>query len=148
MSAPSSKHPISGSARPSAAGNIASTGSTLVQTINAFEQQLLQWQATLNAPLSPNSALVQSVRALQISFRDTLLPLALPQQTPIVTEMNRHLRLLAVDVTFLQAARQATTRQQRTEQIQSRLQQLPGFTQALQASVTAAGDESSDGLNR
>ncbi|MEO1592967.1 MAG: hypothetical protein AAFU71_16975, partial [Cyanobacteria bacterium J06632_22] len=78
-----------------------------LSTATAFEQRLQQVQADL----AQEQPIAGTVAQLQADFRSQLLPLApaLPAQTPIFTEMNRHLRLLSVDVTFLQAARQPAT---------------------------------------
>ena len=43
------------------------------------------------------------------------------------TEINKHLRLLGMDLTFLQAAKQPTTAQQRQAQIRDRIQTLLTF---------------------
>lgn len=45
------------------------------------------------------------------------------------TEINKHLRLLGMDLTFLQAAKQPTTAQQRQAQIRDRIQTLLTFCQ-------------------
>lgn len=118
--------------------------SAAVAQVQAFEQQLQTLQAMIagqapaaDEPLADKQFLPNDLTAhlaqLQTSFREHLLPLATaqPVQTPVLTEMNRHLRVLNVDATYLQAARQATTRQQRITQICERLQQLAGFAQAL-----------------
>jgi len=97
--------------------------------IGDFEQQLLQMQRAL----TEGEVQIRQVAQLQANFRTQLLPLAMvqPAQTAILTEINRHLRLLSVDATFLQAARQPQTRQQRIGRIRERIQQLLGFVQAL-----------------
>ncbi|MGF1567685.1 MAG: heterocyst frequency control protein PatD [Nodosilinea sp.] len=58
-------------------------------------------------------------------------PDLLPSGAPILTEMNRTFRLLAMDVAFLQAARQPATAQQRQRQLSQNIQQLLGFCEAL-----------------
>ncbi len=45
------------------------------------------------------------------------------------TEINKHLRLLGMDLTFLQAAKQSITIQQRQAQIRDRIQMLLTFCQ-------------------
>ncbi|MEM6591491.1 MAG: heterocyst frequency control protein PatD [Cyanobacteria bacterium P01_C01_bin.73] len=47
------------------------------------------------------------------------------------TEMNRLMRLLGTDISFLQTARQSTTRQQRQAQICQRIEQLQNFCQGI-----------------
>ncbi|MEO0759171.1 MAG: heterocyst frequency control protein PatD [Cyanobacteria bacterium J06648_16] len=110
--------------------------SPITVAIQSFEQQLAALQTILGNG-QESAAIATAVTALQTTFRQLLLPLAPnhPDQTPIFTEMNRHLRLLAVDATFLRTARQAATQQQRQAQIDNRLQQLAGFAEALRTSV-------------
>ncbi|OLP20208.1 hypothetical protein BST81_01895 [Leptolyngbya sp. 'hensonii'] len=47
------------------------------------------------------------------------------------TETNKQLRLLAVDISFLQAARQPATTQQRQAQIRDRLTTLAGYCEVV-----------------
>lgn len=49
----------------------------------------------------------------------------------VQTEIHRQMRLLAVDMTFFQASRQLSTREQRQKQIVSRLQTLIGYCEVL-----------------
>lgn len=76
--------------------------------------------------------------AAQQQFQGQILPLGdrdSPHWPPILTEMNRTLRLVAMDVAFLQAARQPITVQQRQRQLLDKLQQLAGFCEALLAAL-------------
>lgn len=50
---------------------------------------------------------------------------------PILIEMNRTLRLMGMDIAFLQAARQPLTMQQRQKQLRDRILQLQTFCQGL-----------------
>lgn len=73
----------------------------------------------------------QQVMALDLSD----LP---PQHISVVqsmhTEMNKQMRLLGVDITFLRAARRSATSQQRQQQIGDRITQLLQFcNQILEA---------------
>ena len=120
--------------------------------LKAFNQQLLHLQTQLAAEsaqpadLADPIDIVGSVTQLRTHFLNQVLPLsaALPTQTPAFTEMNRHLRLLSVDTSFLQAAKQPATRQQRLSQIQGRLQQLLGFTQALLTNAAQSNDQTTE----
>ena len=47
------------------------------------------------------------------------------------TEMNKQMRLLAMDIAFLQAARQAVTAQQRQAQIRDRIARLIDYCKAV-----------------
>lgn len=73
----------------------------------------------------------------QQHFQQQLLPLAdpYPSAQPALTEMNRTLRLLAMDVAFLQTARQSITTQQRQRQMGDKLEQLLGFCTALEQAI-------------
>lgn len=81
----------------------------------------------------------QQAQQLQTFFSQDLWPLIRPLELPqhqsqwnsAITEMHRHMRLLSVEISFVQAARQGNTRQQRLAQIEQRLEELQGFTQAL-----------------
>jgi hypothetical protein len=76
---------------------------------------------------------------LQLFFRDQVSALALDELTGVVAqrsqayrvEMDKQLRLLAVDVMFLQAAKQAETVQQRVKVVSDRLQTLIRYCDAL-----------------
>ncbi|MBD2258744.1 heterocyst frequency control protein PatD [Pseudanabaena sp. FACHB-2040] len=50
---------------------------------------------------------------------------------PILLEMSRTLRLLGMDIAFLQTARQSVTLQQRQKQMCDRIAQLQNFCQGL-----------------
>ncbi|MBD0335696.1 MAG: heterocyst frequency control protein PatD [Cyanobacteria bacterium Co-bin13] len=50
---------------------------------------------------------------------------------PILLEMSRTLRLLGMDIAFLQTARQSVTLQQRQKQMCDRIDQLQNFCQGL-----------------
>jgi nitrogen fixation/metabolism regulation signal transduction histidine kinase len=71
-------------------------------------------------------------------FQQQILPLATdshPALQPLLTEMNRTLRLVAMDVAFLQTARQPITRQQRQRQMLTKLAQIEAFATAIQQSL-------------
>lgn len=103
---------------------------------------------TLRSHLQTLAGLVQSAnpdgRALQAQFLLTqqhfqhqMLPLGaeMPAAQPVLTEMNRTLRLLAMDVAFLQTARQSTTAQQRQRQMVEKLGQLLNFCEAMAQAI-------------
>ncbi|MFH7243920.1 MAG: heterocyst frequency control protein PatD [Spirulina sp.] len=54
---------------------------------------------------------------------------------PLLTEMNRTLRLMAMDIAFLQTARQPTTQQQRQRQMLTKIDQLEAFVATLQQTL-------------
>jgi len=49
----------------------------------------------------------------------------------IHTELNKQIRLLSVELTFLQSARQPATRQQRLAQVHDRLDQIQSYCTVL-----------------
>ncbi|MEA5463074.1 heterocyst frequency control protein PatD [Leptothoe sp. PORK10 BA2] len=104
------------------------------QTLVHYAERLTQLQRVMG-----QETMAQQAHSLQTFFRQELWPLVtqldLPQQRSqwlsAITEMQRHMRLLAVEISFVQAARQGQTRQQRLGQIEHRLGQLQGFTQVM-----------------
>ncbi|ESA36233.1 hypothetical protein N836_07780 [Leptolyngbya sp. Heron Island J] len=110
------------------------TFTATVDALHAYTQQLAQFQGDLG-----QADILQQAKELQRFFNQTLWPninqLELSQNQPqwrsAITEMHRHMRLLAVEVNFIQSARQSRTYQQRLGQISHRLEQLQGFTQVL-----------------
>ncbi|ASC71634.1 hypothetical protein XM38_025870 [Halomicronema hongdechloris C2206] len=117
--------------------------SSLSQALDQFAQQLtvLHQQSRQANP---------DGRHLQALFLTTQQQfqafLALVEQTELTTavevplrslqtEVNRHLRLLGMDVAFLQAARQPQTVQQRQAQMGDRIRTLEQFCQGLQQTL-------------
>ena len=108
------------------------------QAYEQFARQLEQMEPQVTRA-QPDVAHIQAeFLQLQQQFHHTLQPLVLaPDETvpPTVisrltacnTEINKHLRLLAMDISFLQAARQPQTLQQRQAQIRDRLQRLATY---------------------
>lgn len=62
---------------------------------------------------------------------DNLDPSVMSRVQSFLTELNKQMRLLSIDVTFLQASRQSATTQQRLSQIRSRIETLIGYCNAL-----------------
>lgn len=112
--------------------------STHKKRYEAFEQTVQQVQQTA-VPGASSTALKAEVAALQQSFRDQLLSLPtdeLPSATQqwvqsYQVEMDKQLRLLGVDVLFLQSAKQAETTKQRQQQVCDRLNILQRYCEAL-----------------
>jgi hypothetical protein len=104
----------------------------------------LQALTRLGQVANPDAPQLQAqFLAAQQHFQHQVLPLgdAYPMGQPALTEMNRTLRLLAMDVAFLQAARQPITAQQRQRQIGEKLEQLLGFCDVLDAAIKSATSE-------
>lgn len=103
---------------------------------NALEtlRSHLQTLVDLAQAANPDGRTLQTQFLLtQQHFQHQMLPWGedLPSAQPVLTEINRTLRLLAMDVAFLQAARQSTTTQQRQRQLLEKLGQLLGFCEAM-----------------
>ncbi|MEO0537203.1 MAG: heterocyst frequency control protein PatD [Cyanobacteria bacterium P01_A01_bin.123] len=89
---------------------------------------------------NPDCAALQGVfLTYQQQFQQQIMPLqpeglaveASQQLQRCQTEMNRLMRLLGNDVSFLRAARQTATQQQRQAQIRQRIEQLKGLCQLV-----------------
>ena len=104
------------------------------ETLVHYAEQLTQLQR-----VTGQKVMAQQANNLQTFFRQNLWPLATQLELPqhqaqwlsATTEIQRHMRLLTVEISFAQAARQGPTRQQRLGQIEHRLEQLQGFTQVM-----------------
>lgn len=103
-------------------------------------QQRVETMRAIATPRAFNgSALQQSFQATQQHFQQQiLLPSMNLDLPPLVrsaqTEINRILRLLSLDVAFLQSARQPETQSQRLQQVGDRLTRLQEFCDGLLSS--------------
>ena len=110
------------------------TFTTTIAALHEYMECLAKLQSVVNQP-----ELFQQASALQRFFHQTLwtgltqveLPQHQAQWRSATTEIHRHMRLLAVEVNFVQSARQSDKRQQRLEQLGQRLHQLQGFANVL-----------------
>ncbi|MBT9316174.1 heterocyst frequency control protein PatD [Leptothoe spongobia] len=110
------------------------TFTSAVEAIRRYEALLTQLQRAIGQASMP-----QKASGLQTFFTQnlwsTISQLDLPHQQSqwhaATTEIHRHMRLLAIEISFAQASRHGNTRQQRLAQIEQRLDQLQGFTQVL-----------------
>lgn len=116
----------------------------LQQIVSAMETDLTGLQQAVTQS-NPNPRTIQQLfLKTQQRFQSQLLPTASAdggqqvQIQPILTEMNRTLRLLGMDVAFLQAARQSTKVQQRQKQMCDRITQLQNFCIGLQRQLENA----------
>ncbi len=97
-----------------------------------YREQLAQCQTVIG-----QREMIKEVQILQRFFDQTLWPQVAQTESSqsqwqsAITEMHRHMRLLAIEVSFFQSARHSQTYQQRLEHLEQRLQQLQGFTQVL-----------------
>ena len=105
------------------------------QELSSLVEQMLHFES--NATI-----LLGESQKVQLFFRDQVTSLALDELTGEAAqrsqayrvEMDKQLRLLAMDVMFLQAAKQATTMQQRLNTMGDRLTTLIRYCDALLSS--------------
>ena len=105
----------------------------------AFKQTLQQVQQMAVSPDANSMMLRSEVIALQQYFHDQLLSLSTDTFSSSMqqwvqsyqVEMDKQLRLLGMDVLFLQAAKQATKVLQRQQQVCDRLSTLQRYCEAL-----------------
>lgn len=108
-------------------------------------------QLTTQIPLDPQP-LQSQFGEIQKIFRDQILPgvpgnlapATLSQVQSYLTEIHRQLRLVGMDVTFLQASRQPATAQMRQTQLRDRIQTLINYYSSLLSQVqsdTSGGKE-------
>lgn len=108
------------------------------RTLSEIVLDLNKLQETL-AEANPKGQVIQKMfLTLQQRFQNHLLPAIAAddqkqaQVQPLLTEINRSLRLLGMDVAFLQTARRSTKFQQRQKQMGDRIIQLQNFCDGLQ----------------
>lgn len=112
-----------------------------------------QWQDLLESfrmivqvPTADGATLQGALLQVQQFFQQQVGPLELaelesaiaPRVQAVRTEMQKELRLLTMDVMFLQAARQSATQQQCQKQLGDRLEKLAGYCQVLVAAERSA----------
>lgn len=115
---------------------------------DTYRQSLTQvktWALEVRSHLAqanPDARRLQSqFLTLQQGFQTQVLPLVGDELPPALqtdwvsgqTEINRQLRLMGMDVAWLQTARQAITVQQRQAQMCDRIDSILGFCQTLLA---------------
>lgn len=104
------------------------------QRYQEFAQALEQMQQTISAANNlDKSKLNRDVLKLQQFFQQQILSLEVEESRirSYQTEVNKQLRLLSMDIQFLQAARQSQTVEERIKQIFDRLQTLIGYCNAI-----------------
>ncbi|MEM9907575.1 MAG: heterocyst frequency control protein PatD [Cyanobacteria bacterium P01_D01_bin.44] len=110
---------------------------TLKVALQAFERQLVSLQASLAHGVESFGELQTALASLNKLFQTQIRAQVMADieqsdsAVSIITEMHRHLRLLGVDLNFLRAAQQSTTRQQRQQRVEQRLISLKEFSQGL-----------------
>ncbi|MEM9162770.1 MAG: heterocyst frequency control protein PatD [Cyanobacteria bacterium P01_F01_bin.4] len=109
----------------------------LKAAVQAFDRQLANLQTSLAHDVPSSGDLQVALASLNTLFQtqiraQIMADIKQPDSgMSIITEMHRHLRLLGVDLNFLRAAKQSTTRQQRQQLVEQRLASLKEFSQGL-----------------
>ncbi|MBF2029928.1 MAG: heterocyst frequency control protein PatD [Oscillatoriales cyanobacterium C42_A2020_001] len=113
--------------------------SSHLQPYETFKQILKEVKDTLFQDTVDRGVLRGVVAKLQDYFHDQILVLDLTELEPKLeqqvqafqVEINKQLKLLSMDATFLQAAKQASTVEQRLNQAGDRLTLLLRYCEAL-----------------
>jgi len=109
------------------------------QAHQEFSMALLQVQKTLDASIPDKQAIAQNGQELQQVFQRRIASLTADQLDPALvsrwqsfqTEIHKQMRLLEMDVMFLQASRQSATSSVRYASMRSRIKTLLGYCEAL-----------------
>ena len=109
------------------------------QRYQEFRQTLERLQVLTSQPEFDRSTLKADTLTVQKFFQDQVRSLNLEALDAIAeqrshsfhVEINKQLRLLAIDVMFLQTAKQSATSQQRLEQVSDRVSTLIRYCDAL-----------------
>lgn len=109
------------------------------QRYEAFKHVLGQMHESLALQDDAELMLKSKATALQQFFREQVLSLQTGGLSPETqqwvqsyhVEIDKQLRLLGMDIVFLQAARQAVTAEQRQQQVRDRLATLERYCNAL-----------------
>lgn len=113
-----------------------------------FQQQLVALSQRLATNQADFTQLKSAIAELNFFFQSELASLDLAVLAPELAhfilsyqvEIDKQLRLLAVDASFLQAARQTVTVRQRQQQIRDRLSTLQRYCEAV-LSRSQVGEE-------
>ena len=112
---------------------------TYQKRYQALKQDLGEMHQNLDLADDAGLTLKARAAALQQFFHEQILSLQMNDLAPALqdwvqsyhVEIDKQLRLLGLDVLFLQAARQSTTTQQRRQQVRDRLDTLQRYCDAL-----------------
>jgi hypothetical protein len=118
------------------------------ESYRAFRRSLEQFQSVYRQTDGRGSLIQSKFQALQQQFQailalnlDSLNSALVANLQAYYTEINKQLRLLSMDVIFLQASRQGGTMQQRQQQMDERIRLLLKYCQALLAEVEGKAAE-------
>ncbi len=115
--------------------------STEFRRLATFVEQLEALQRIAQGAQIDGRSLQQQFLQTQQLYQTQLLPTlaespAAASLMTYQTEINRALRLLGMDVTFMQSAKNPITRQKRQAQMLERLETVLGFCRGLQSAMT------------
>ncbi|MEM6715675.1 MAG: heterocyst frequency control protein PatD [Cyanobacteria bacterium P01_D01_bin.6] len=118
-----------------------SSDSAEIAVLVHFVERLEVLQRIAKGANVDGRSLQQEFLQAQQLYQTQLLPTLVDSPTAerflaYQTEINRALRLLGMDVAFLQSAKNALTLQKRQAQMQQRLKTLLEFCQGLQTAMT------------
>lgn len=110
-----------------------------VEIILQFQHRLKRLQTELESATTPHEAFPSQWHEIQETFEQQIMTLTPSASTAnflaiwqsYLTEMHRQMRLIAIDLRFLKAARQTTTAQTRRKQTRERLQILIQYCDAI-----------------
>jgi hypothetical protein len=113
------------------------------QKYRAFTTLLEQLRDDISSNLTNAEQLRQRMASLQSFFRTDIVTLTtqFPTEQSYQTEMSKQLRLLQIDIMFLQGARQASTAKSRVDTLTERLTTLIGYCDAILKMDKVASDE-------
>lgn len=109
-----------------------------------FRQALVTLQDSVASSQIEGRSLQQQFLTSQQLYQQQLVPILTDAPSasafvPYQTEISRALRLLGMDVAFLQSAKNPLTQQRRQAQMQQRLERLLEFVRGLQAALETEG---------
>lgn len=101
-----------------------------IEPYQQLQTTIANCQKILSTSAIEAAAIKIAVQAIEVCFRDRVLPLDAPSSESlhsIQVEINKQLRLLKTDCLFLQSAQRPDTRHQRLQQITDRLKRLQSY---------------------
>ncbi|MEM6838621.1 MAG: heterocyst frequency control protein PatD [Cyanobacteria bacterium P01_C01_bin.120] len=118
-----------------------------VDILTTFITQLKGLQTMTQSSNIDGRSLQQHFLAVQQLYQTQILPLMMTSSAAAdfvsyQTEINRALRLLGLDVAFLQSAKQSVTQQKRQAQMLKRLNTLLEFCQGLKTALSVTKQDS------
>ncbi len=115
------------------------------QIILQFQERLKRLQTDLESANTAYPVLQSQWHEIQDAFEQKIMTLHPSASTPNIlpiwqsylTEIHKQIRLIAIDLRFLKAARQSTTAQTRRTQTSERLEMLIQYCDAILAKLSS-----------